>query len=131
MRRNEISEHLNRLHIALASAEILFQHDKYPDVVSRAYYAILHAARAALLVYDVVPNSHKHLRQAFGLYLVKSGEVEVEWAKILTTAYHDRANADYLYDFDISDENTEELILQAKRFIDRMKTFLESKQIEL
>lgn len=131
MKENEIREHWNRSLSALESSKILLQHQLYLDSVSRSYYAILHAARAALLVYDIVPKSHNHVRQSFGLYLVKSGDIEKHWSNILSIAYRDRVNADYMDVFHISDENAEKQFANAKDFIQRMNQFLSEKDIEI
>ena len=44
------------------------------------YYAILHAAKAALQLHGVDAESHSAVRRMFGLHLVKTGLVEPEWS---------------------------------------------------
>lgn len=129
MKETEIQLHWKRSLEAFDSAQILFQHGRYADAISRAYYAIVHSSRAALLIHDIVPKSHTQLRQLFGLYLVKNNGIEVEWAKILNIEYRYRANADYLEDFSISCEIAETLLNNAERFVERMKIYRESKGI--
>ena len=51
----------------------------HADAVSRAYYAILHAAKAALQVHGVTAESHAAVKRLFGLHLVRTGEIEAEW----------------------------------------------------
>ena len=131
MKQNEISQHWNRSKAALKAAEILLQNGLYLDSVSRSYYVMLHAARAVLLVYDVVPKSHNHLRQSFGQYLVNSGEIEKQWAKMLYIAYRDRVNADYVEEEAVSEDSAMTQFNNAKQFVERMKMFLESKDIEI
>jgi HEPN domain-containing protein len=41
----------------------------YADSVSRAYYAILHAAKAALQVQGITAESHAAVKRLFGLHL--------------------------------------------------------------
>lgn len=129
MKETEIRLHWKRSLEAIDSAKILFQHGRYADAVSRAYYAIVHSSRAALLIHGVVPKSHTQLRQSFGFYLVKNDEIEVEWAKILNIEYRYRSDADYMEDFSITDEVAEALLNNAERFMERMKIYLESKGI--
>jgi len=64
---------------SLQAAEMLAREGYHADAVSRAYYAILHATKAALQVHDVAVESHAAARQLFGLHLVRTGEIEVEW----------------------------------------------------
>ena len=65
------------------AAETLLAQGFREDAVSRAYYAVMHAAKAALLTHDAVPISHVAIRRLFGQLLVKPGDVEKEWAEVL------------------------------------------------
>lgn len=97
--RKTISEstrgELLRAQKALLAAEMLLEKELFEDCVSRAYYSVLHAAKAALSVVGIEPDTHKAVRRMFGLYLVKTGKVEKEFAKILTAEQEDREICDY------------------------------------
>ena len=67
----------------------------YGDAISRAYYAIMHGAKAALRVRHVQVDTHSGLRNQFGLHLVRTGLVEVDWSACITDAFRDRLKADY------------------------------------
>jgi len=67
----------------------------YSDAISRAYYAILHGAKAALQIHKVAAESHPAVRRMFGLHLVQSGEMEPEWSAYLTESLDDRLAAGY------------------------------------
>ena len=62
-----------RAHKALLAAKTLLENQLYEDCVSRAYYAVLHAAKAALTTVNIEPQSHYAVRRLFGLHLVKNG----------------------------------------------------------
>ncbi len=79
---------------ALGSAKLLLQSDYRADSVSRSYYAILHAAKSALFVHDIATYSHTAVRSMFGLHLVRTGEIEREWARDLAESSDDRLMAD-------------------------------------
>jgi len=95
MNRTMIVAEWNRAREALRAAETLIRDGLYADAISRAYYAILHAAKAALHVHDIVAESHPAVRRMFGLHLVKAGEIETEWSAYLTESLDDRLAADY------------------------------------
>lgn len=78
MNRNLVSAEWNRARQSLQAAETLTRDGLYADAISRAYYSILHAAKAALHVHDIVAESHPAVRRMFGLHLVKAGEIESE-----------------------------------------------------
>lgn len=95
MNRNMVVAEWNRARESLRAAETLTRDGLYADAISRAYYAILHAAKAALHVHDIVAESHPAVRRMFGLHLVKAGEIETEWSAYLTESLDDRLAADY------------------------------------
>lgn len=82
--RQRAQRELDRARKALLAAKILMENQLYEDCVSRAYYAVLHAAKAALATKDIEPVSHKAVKRMFSLYLVKTGKIEKGLAKILT-----------------------------------------------
>ncbi len=95
MNRNMIVAEWSRAREALRAAETLTRDRCYADAISRAYYAILHAAKATLHVHDIAAESHAAVRRMFGLHLVRSGEIEPEWSAYLVESLDDRLAADY------------------------------------
>jgi len=109
---------------SLGAAEVLAR-ARYPaDALSRAYYAILHAAKAALHVHDVAADSHSAVRRLFGLHLVRSGEIEPGWAAYLSEGLDDRLAADYNALTNVSDKEARENCKRARRFLDRVRSYL-------
>ena len=53
MRQHQVQAEWRRAQKALQAAELLQQNGLAEDAISRAYYAVMHAAKAALLVHDV------------------------------------------------------------------------------
>jgi uncharacterized protein (UPF0332 family) len=105
---------------ALRAAEALRGQGLPEDAISRAYYAVVHAAKAALLVHDAVVKQHRAVRRLFGHVLVKTGEIESEWAEVLAREQDQRGRADYKADFEVNDETTAELVTDARRFVERI-----------
>lgn len=95
MNRNMVLAEWRRAGEALRAAETLTRDNCCADAISRAYYAILHAAKAALYVRDVAAESHAAVRRLFGLHLVQPGEIEAEWSAHLVESLDDRLAADY------------------------------------
>ena len=80
---------------SLPAAGLLAREGYAEDAVSRTYYAILHAAKAALLVHEVTAENHAALRRRFGEHLVREGRIEREWSVQLRVGLEDRLAADY------------------------------------
>ena len=109
---------------ALAAAEILHKEELYADAISRSYYAVMHATRAALLANGTVAESHSAVRRLFGQILVKPGHIESEWAKILGVEQDRRIAADYDSESEWDEEGSDRLLRDARRFLDRIKAYL-------
>lgn len=97
------------------------------DSVSRAYYAMNHAAKAALAVDDVVVATHEGLKRMFGLHLVRTGAVEREWAGHLHAALDQRVGADYDVSAKFTPDHAAVECDRAGRFIERMRVYLLSR----
>ena len=124
---NELSQkELNRAGKALLAAKTLLENQLYEDCVSRAYYAVLHAAKAALVTTGVEPESHSAVRRLFGLHLVKTGKIEKDFAKILTAEQEDREIGDYDIHIEIEQDTAQKRVLDAEKFVERINNFLQS-----
>jgi len=98
----------------------------YEDCVSRAYYAVLHAAKAALSIEDVEPQSHHAVRRMFGLHLVKTGKIEREFARILTAEQEDREIGDYDIHIEIEQDTALKRVRDAEKFVERIDKYLQT-----
>ena len=124
---NELSQkELNRAGKALLAAKTLLENQLYEDCVSRAYYAVLHAAKAALVTTGVEPESHRAVRRLFGLHLVKTGKIEKDFAKILTAEQEDREIGDYDIHIEIEQDTAQKRVRDAERFLERIAQYLEA-----
>ena len=113
-----------RAYASLQAAENLTHDGLYADAISRAYYAVLHAAKAALHVHDVASESHAAVRRMFGLHLVKSEKIEPQWAAYLTAGLDDRLAADYDVETEFSRKEARSECVRAAEFLKRIKQYL-------
>ena len=131
MRHEQVQAEWRRAQRSLRAAEALRAQEFLEDAISRAYYAVMYAARAALLLHDVVAKRHAAVRRLFGQVLIKTGELEKEWAGILAHEQDQRVGADYNVDFEVSAESADELLRDARRFVERIARYLASKGLTL
>ncbi|MEW6607065.1 MAG: HEPN domain-containing protein [bacterium] len=124
----DIPEHttkeLNRDKKALHAAKVLMKESLFEDCVSRAYYAVLHAAKAALSLAGVESDTHNGVRRMFGLHLVKTEKIEKEFAKILTREQEDREIGDYEVGIEIEEDIARERIEEAEKFVHRIEQYI-------
>jgi uncharacterized protein (UPF0332 family) len=124
---NNLSQkELTRAKKALLAAKTLLENQLYEDCVSRSYYAVLHAAKAALATVGVEPESHHAVRRMFGLHLVKTGKLEKDFAKILTAEQEDREIGDYDIHIEIEKDTAAKRVRDAEKFVKRIEKYLQS-----
>jgi len=104
---------------------MLFEKGFYEDAVSRAYYAMHHAARAALAIEDVSPKTHSGLIKQFGEKIVKLGKLDEKTAKELTFGLEMRIKSDYSSDFVIDKGKVKELLQNSEDFVKSVSDYLE------
>ena len=112
---------------SLGSAKVLARAGHYEDAIVTSYYAIFHAAKAALAVHDIETSTHAGLRSMFGMHLVKTGRIEPEWAADLGLSLEDRVKADYNVFAHFSDEDARDQHGRATAFVERMREYLLAK----
>lgn len=121
---------LARARKSLRAAETLLDHELYEDAISRAYYAVFHASKAALATVDIFPDSHQSVRRMFGLHLVKAKVIEREYATILTAEQEDRELSDYDVAIAIEKDRANQRVNDARRFLDRIEHHLNTVQAD-
>jgi uncharacterized protein len=117
---------LDRARKSLQSAKTLLENALYEDAISRAYYAVLHASKAALATIDIFPATHRSVRRMFGLHLVKTKVIEREYALIFTAEQEDRELSDYDVGIVIEKDRASQRVNDACRFVERIERHLES-----
>ena len=124
MKTENVLEEFDRAKKSLAAARLLLSGRLFEDAVSRSYYAVMHAAKAALLVHDVIADSHAQVRRLFGSVLVQPGLIEKEWATVLATEQDKRAVADYSVGIAWASEDASRLVEEAAAFVERIQNYL-------
>lgn len=122
---------LARAHDKLAVAKAVLAAGYPADAVSPAYYAVFHAAEAALLVEGDEPRSHEGLKSLFGLRFVKTGRLPEEMASILRELKDERESSDYSIFPAITAEEGERAVASAGRFIATLEAFLHDRGFPL
>jgi uncharacterized protein (UPF0332 family)/predicted nucleotidyltransferase len=102
----------------LASAQHSLNGDFYDDAISRAYYAVLHAADAALATKGFVAKSRAGTDSLFGFHFIKPGLVDKRFGGLVNRAAEDRIQADYKHEIEFNREDAEHWLARAKEFVE-------------
>lgn len=130
MSEKEVRSLCSKANRSLASARRLLEAGDHDFAVSRAYYAMFYAAKAALLLGNVKRSKHAAVIAAFGEHLVKTGSFTAEHHRILRAAFDDRGEADYADMFPPREE-VETRLSEARQFLDAVSAFVRRKGIDL
>ena len=123
MNPEDVRAEFGRAEESLRAARLLQGEALFGDAISRSYYAVMHAARAALLVHDMITESHAAVRRLFGDILVRRGLIEKRWADILAREQRQRIRADYSAGAWES-QTSADLVDEAAAFVQRIGTYL-------
>lgn len=114
----DIQEHFQSADEFLRESEHLLLGGFYRGAVGRAYYAMFHAATAALLSRGIERRSHHAVLSAFGEHIVRPGLVERRFQTYVTKTFARRNECDYL-SFTVADKPEVETILKrATEFVE-------------
>ena len=74
----------------------------------------------------VESQSHHAVRRMFGLHLVKTGDIEKDFARILTAEQEDREIGDYDIHIEIEQDTALKRVVDAEKFLQRITQYLEA-----
>ena len=114
----EVHRHFEQAAECVEDARVLLDNNRLVAAVTRIYYAMFHAATAALLARGVHRNSHHGLLAAFGQNFVKTGELDQRFYRDLRAAFERRQQADYEAILEIDRQAAVQLHEQAIDFVD-------------
>jgi uncharacterized protein (UPF0332 family) len=121
----QAKKELARANKSLLAARMLLENQLYEDCVSRSYYAVLHAAKAALIKIGVEAKSHQAVKRMFSLHFIRSEQIEKHFAEILTAQQQDREIGDYNIYLNIERDRASKRVFDAEKFVKRIEKFLQ------
>lgn len=116
---------MDRARRSLRSARNILEDGDNDFAMSRAYYAMFHAANATLRVRGITWAKHSGVIAAFGQYMVKPGTFSEEHHRALHAAFNARGAGDYGGEFPTREE-VEVRLGQAEMFVHAAEEFLKS-----
>ncbi len=122
---NDRSEALfGKAHRAVKAAEVLLQKGDLDFAASRAYYAMFYAAEALLTSRGLRFRKHSGVHAAFGEHFIKTGLLGIQYHRWLLDAFDQRIVGDYEVEYSLNDNDVEQLIGEADKFVSAMQEFL-------
>ena len=109
---------LEKAHLSIAAAELLFQQSYYGFAASRAYYAMFYVAEAMLLADGSSFSKHAAVIATFGQRFARNDPQAAELHRFLIEGQESRTKGDYRSDDLVSEDEAEVQILRARKFIE-------------
>ena len=109
----------------LAEVETHRANGFYNTAVNRLYYACYYAATAILIANGIEVKSHDGVRMNLGKYIVQEGILTPELGRYFSRLFSKRSTGDYDDFFNHSIETVDELMPDAKLFIQTIKDGIE------
>jgi len=115
---------LNKASQKIKAAKRLLEEGFLDDAISRAYYAVYHAASAALFKEGILAKTHQAVKTMFGLHLIKSGKIDKKYGRWLSQLKDERENGDYDIYVNFNKEDAQQAIKEAEGFVEEIEKFL-------
>ena len=110
----------------LADATALLEKSRYTASVSRSYYAMFHAAQAALLSEEIDAYTHTGVNVQFQKTFIKTGKFPVIFGKTFSKILDQRLKSDYEIGFKASPDDAKHTFEEASGFVTSIRNFLTS-----
>lgn len=124
MNRRLVLAEWRRAARSLGAAASCVRDGFFADAVSRSYYAIMHAAKAALTANGVAAESHSAVRRLFGQHLVQTGVFDAEVGAGIGESSDERLSADYDVETEIPESDAVSECARAEDFLRRVRVYL-------
>ncbi len=117
---------LGKAELKLGAARELYAKGFFEDSASRSYYAMFHAARAALTKVGVTTRTHEGTVSEFGRRLVLEGVFPRDLGRALAEAKAARETYEYSATMEIQRDEAEAILRDAERFVSQVRSQLRS-----
>jgi hypothetical protein len=111
---------------SLEAAKLLLNSGLSEDAISRAYYAMFHAAEALLEQRQIDVSSHRGVMSAVGQEWVRTGQLSRTLIRNLQDAFRRRQEADYATPSGLNQEDAAEVIQWAEEFLAAAQQLLQN-----
>jgi uncharacterized protein (UPF0332 family) len=119
-----ISLRMNQAKETIEDVAFLIHNDRLVLAINRIYYGMFYALLALAIQYEFKTSKHAQLIGWFNKEFIKTGKIGIRFSKIIQSAFNARTNSDYGIFIEFSKEETIELFVEMKFFIEEVERFL-------
>ena len=126
--RDLIRYRLERAKETLDEARILISSGHKNAAVNRLYYACFYGVLALLKTKGLSSRKHSGVRSLFNSEFVKTGEIDVEWARFFAEMFENRQESDYTEFVRFKKKDVDAMHTKATKFVEciseKLRTYL-------
>lgn len=105
----------------LTDAELLLKSNSFESAVNRAYYAVLLATRALLILRGIDPETHEGAKTMLSKEFIKTGLLQKEAGETFRLIQARRVDSDYGDYIEIDASEAADSLNRAKEFVSKAK----------
>ncbi len=110
---------------SIAAGESALADGHVEAAANRAYYAMFYVAEALLNERGLTFRKHAGVHSAFGEHFARQGLLDTRYHRRLLAAFNKRVAADYGVDAELSAAEVEQMLGQAREFLQAGRELLE------
>ena len=112
---------LERAQEALEDARILANSERWNACVNRLYYACFYAVLALLQKKKLTAHKHSSVRTLFNIEFVKTGVIDVRYAKFYAELFENRQESDYAEFVEFKSDDVAIMLKRSVEFIEMIE----------
>jgi len=113
----------------LKTAEHVLRIDNFNAAASRTYYALFYAVQALLIENNLMANSHGGIISLFANHYIKTGIFPKDMGKTLSKIFEKRQISDYDFEFMMTREEAELMLVEGEKFADKIIAYMNGKAV--
>lgn len=111
---------------SLVAANLLFEKELIRPCLNRAYYAMFYSILALLVTEKKETSRHSGAISLFDKEFVKKGVFGKDFSRWLHNAFDLRQRSDYKADYQVSNEDSSQVLEHAEKFVQGVKKRLQT-----
>jgi uncharacterized protein (UPF0332 family) len=124
---DEVTQTIIEARECLRDSQIMLKEERWKAAVSRAYYAMYHAAKAALVAIGENAFTHQGVNIQFSKHFIKTGIFNKSLIKTFSKMLDTRQKADYEVGFQADLSDAMNAVDEATRFYQENSNYLDIK----
>jgi len=118
---------LERANESIKAAQLMFENKLFIPAINRIYYSMFYSVQALLILNEKTFSKHGQVKGYFNKEFIKSGVFPKEFGKLFNTVFEYRQKFDYVDLLIPEEELISDYILEAKKFVDQISSYLNDK----